>query len=436
MIKKLIALVSFVLLIHISCLSQNMAFSDLLIIQKKNYNQTNSYLNAKAGWKYSSSSTNADFYDFNSFKWSYKINPDNDNAECWLWLCQKTGFENVVIYSTNSEQFYEIKKNVTNDSHWKFVNSFLDKNGIMHYNYGWTKYYFEFIESPNEMQILFYNNQEINKLKVEKLRLEQISDSIAKIAEEKRFKEKHIQDSISAIVKHIQDSIYAIKAKRESDSISEVKKIAAAIEKKEIQAKTYNIRDFDIYSRLYANMLTGISNFVETLPKGKKINSIFKFKISMDINRHLTISPSTVDETDMPELLVDYMNKWCNDSYYSYPKIKGYDVNAETDINIPVVYQKGTIKLFKKKKGKLNFNRGTPSQAIQNEITGRLYSEAKGVYFFKYTEKIIDEKSTNTITQTNYKKTTVFRAIATVFGSIIGIGGLVTLAIIAKTVVP
>jgi hypothetical protein len=107
---------------------------------------------------------------------------------------------------------------------------------------------------------------------------------------------------------------------------------------------------------------------------------------------------------------------------------KGYAVNAETMYSIPVVYERGMVKLFRKKNGIINYNRGNPDQEIKAKVSSEISS--KGVYCFDFTEKRIDDKNLDVVTLYKYKKTTAFRTFMTVFWSIVGIGGLVTVAAI------
>ncbi len=413
MYKKISFSIVFIISLNCVSFSQNL----LLDIQTKNYEQANSYLiNKKSGWKFISSGVNSDFFNYNYYKWSCDYNANTNENDSWLSLCQKPGYKNAVIYNTTSEKFKIFKSTISNDSHWKFVESSLDKNGFDHIYYSCLNFYIEFVALENN-QILLYNSQEIKQQIVEKERSEFVADSIAKLAEEKRIRDKYILDSI-----------IAIKAKRESDSIREVLRIEAAIEKRNVQGKTYNLRDFDIYNKIYSGIITATADYLKTIPYGKRINAVYKINILVDTNNIATIEPVNDNGSNIPSELLSYLIKSCQTYYNSYPRIKGYHVKAETDLLLPIVYEQGSVKLFKKKNGKINYNRGNPSQEIHGDIYGKLNS--KGVYFFDYTEQKIDNKSSNTVTLTNYKKTTVFRTITTVFGSIIGIGGLVTIAVI------
>ncbi|MEI6854429.1 MAG: hypothetical protein WCL06_16400 [Bacteroidota bacterium] len=414
MIKRLLLIIFTSLVFHISCYSQNLIFKNLLEFHKKNDAQISSVLLAKKGWSYFGTGIDVDFYDFNYHKWYFNSGTENDNSKNLLYLCQKSGCENAIIFVTTTEKYNEIKKEVSADYHWKPVESFYDKQGGEHYIFNWSKYNIEFVQS-DEIQVLLYNTKEIQTFKLEKQKKDKVADSIALV-----------KAAIAFRFKQIQDSILAVKAKREMDSIRKENEIAAAIEKKNVQGKTYNLREFDIYKKIYSNIISSISDYLKTIPYGSRINTVYKIKLSLDTSNKTSVIPLENGGLNVPPALLGYMTKSCNTYYYPYPNITGYAVNSETDLLIPVVFEKGSVKLFRKKNGKININIGNPSQQIYREICSEVNS--KGVYFFDYTEKKIDDKSDNIVTQSNYKRTTVFRSFMTVFWSAVGIGGLVTLA--------
>lgn len=413
--KKISIIVFIIILIHLSCVSQNITFQDLLGIQRKNFTQANAVISIKAGWKYFNNGINSEFYDYYYNNWSYKLNIDTYEAESWLMLCEKEGFENAVIFTTSLENYNEIKKNVINDGHWKLTGSYQDEYGTERTIYTWTKYNFEFV-AFNDYQVILYNSQEILPQKLKRQKIADSLTAVAKVAEEKMLKEKAKQDSIAAVEKAIQDSI------------------AAAIEeanKKEIQSKTYDLINFgSIYNKIKECAVNEISEYLKSVASGQRIETICRFSVRVSIEKKIKVIPLDNQIYKFPAHLYKDIEKCSIIKIYEFPLFQNYPVQAEGVYEIPVSYEIGSIKLYKKRNGNINYHRSEPSEVMKGEIARKLYIQGKGVYFLEYTERKIDGKQTNNIVQTGYKKTTGFRTFMSIFGSIVGLGSLATLSIL------
>jgi hypothetical protein len=190
-------------------------------------------------------------------------------------LCQKNGYENAMVYSTSTEKYNEMKQTVSTNYHWKPTETFVDKQGGEHYIFNWSNYNIEFVKS-DEMQVLLYNRNDIQVHKIEKQKQEHIADSIALVESARSFRLKQIQDSLAAI-----------KAKKENDSIKRVNAIAAVIEKRNLQSKMYDLHEFDIYNKVYSNIIEGISDYLRTFPSRTRINEVYKIKVTVDTNNKI-----------------------------------------------------------------------------------------------------------------------------------------------------
>lgn len=403
-----------VIAINFSCLSQNFTLQNLLELQKKNSTEANVYLTAKKQWIFHSEGTYKDFYDYHNIKWVYDNKADTNNTESCLILCQKTGRENAVIYTTNLVKFNEIKNSVDKDKkHWKLSGTYKDDKNTDHINYTWTNYNIEFVIS-NEYQILVYNCLEILQQKIE---IKRIEDSLAFI--QNKIKEELLRE------KKIRDSLMLAKIEKEK-----------AENKKRIQGQLYNARDFGIFKEISADIDTAFFDYLKTLPWGERIDTYYNFKLEIDTNQTIIITAKNLVESTVPQLLMEYISKLGQVNYKTYPLVDGYPVNAATDIFIPVTYQRGSTKLFKKKSGSIRFIRGEPQNDIKNDIYTKLNNQKKGVYFIDYTERKIGYKSSNSVEIMNYKKTTAIRVIMGVLGGLAGAGGVVVGVIYAYEYLP
>jgi antitoxin component YwqK of YwqJK toxin-antitoxin module len=118
------------LAISVSCYSQKLTISDLLILGKKqNWESVNTFLSSK-GWEYFDSEK-GDSYQLSKIVWSFNKEQYDNQAQAWFYLYTFDKVPNQIIYSVFNKPSFEIIQKSLSGAGFKLIDSEIEDNSII-----------------------------------------------------------------------------------------------------------------------------------------------------------------------------------------------------------------------------------------------------------------------------------------------------------------